>query len=169
MVSMLVPTLAWGGEKNEVPRYDKTKQECQNFKPCLDDYYIRRRCFRKPSSSVAQNKCYIRYAARYYRQLTYQALAVGKCESTFDEKARNGRFRGLFQIGGTEWYDTPFGQAKRKVRVAYRAKDGSKRKRTVIKPRYSRTDGKYNSLAAMWYWKRGEQSRWECYFKLGFG
>lgn len=83
-------------------------------------------------------KCIV-YAATRYGQDVNKAKAVAYCESTYNRYASNGTHFGLFQFDSSTWAGSPF-DTKGSVYSA-----------------------RLNSLAAMWYWQRGEYSRWVCY------
>lgn len=80
----------------------------------------------------------ILYAATKFGQSYSYALGVAYCESTLNPYASNGSHFGLFQFDGVTWAGSPYDD------------NGS-----VYNPFW-------NSMAAMWYWARGEFSRWSC-------
>lgn len=79
----------------------------------------------------------IRYAARRYHQSYSYALSVASCESTLNPHASNGTHFGLYQFDGATWAGQPF-------------------------HRHSVWSARWAALGAMWYWARGEISRWTC-------
>jgi len=81
-------------------------------------------------------KCYIRRAATRYGQSQSRALAAAWCESRFQTRASNGPYKGIYQFNWTTWINGKWG------------------------PGHSRFNPKYAALNAMWYWHKGEYSRW---------
>lgn len=145
------------GPLADIARYDKTKAQCRGRRRCLRDYRQRRRCHRKPVGSVARTKCYVAYAARYYGQNPNDARATVSCESTYNRRARNGPYLGPWQFDIDTWKGAPHS-----LKIVRRVNGSVVRNRQgrAITKRRSRTNVKYTSLGAMWYWRNGERSRW---------
>ncbi len=80
----------------------------------------------------------IKYASTLYHQSYSHAYSVAYRESTLNRFASNGSHWGLYQFDGATWAGCP----------------------NVYSDIDSARD---NSLCAMWYWHRGETSRWVTY------
>lgn len=78
----------------------------------------------------------IRYASTLYHQSYSHAYSVAYRESTLNRFASNGSHWGLYQFDGPTWTGSPYDD------------NGSI------------NSARWNSLAAMWYWSRGEYGRW---------
>jgi soluble lytic murein transglycosylase-like protein len=93
-----------------------------------------------PRCSNSNPRACIVYAAGVYHQPVEDALRVAWCESSDDPYAVNRESGdvGLWQFEAATWAGTPY------------------RRHSVFSARWS-------SLGAMWYWSRGEQSRWSCW------
>lgn len=156
------PAAAEGrSESNRIARYDKSKAQCKGNKLCLRGYRYRKRCFSKPRGSTSQNACYIRYAAWYYGQNPNEAIATAKCESgpQLDKRAVSpgGTYYGNWQFDKATWAGAP--HSTKIVRTARGSVVRDRRGRAKTRRR-SRFSVKYSSLGAMWYWRKGERSRW---------
>ncbi len=92
----------------------------------------------KKYSGVSQTKCLIKRAAEHFGQSYSYALSVAWCESRYNPFANNsGKYLGLYQFDYATWQGAPWRN----------------------KSRYS---ARYSALNAMWYWRIGQISRWEC-------
>jgi hypothetical protein len=78
----------------------------------------------------------ISYAAKRYHQSLALALCVAFHESTMNPYASNGTHFGNFQFDQTTWDGSPYA-------------------------RHSYWSAKWSALAAMWYFSKGEYSRWQ--------
>lgn len=91
-------------------------------------------CKTKYRALERRAKCQIGRAARHYGQSERAAIATARCESNLRWWV-DSTYDGLFQFDGQTWNGSPY------------------RKHSVF-------SAKWASLSAMWYWKRGERSRW---------
>ncbi len=167
MLAVLVPSAQAEGRSSQpdagiaktgkIARYDKSKAQCRGSYRCLRDYHQRKRCNRKPRGSVSQTKCYVVYAARYYGQNPRDALATVSCESTFSRHAENGPYLGPWQFDKPTWNATPHSQKIVRTAKGSVVRDPQGQLKTK---RRSRTNAKYSSLGAMWYWRHGGRRRW---------
>jgi soluble lytic murein transglycosylase-like protein len=83
------------------------------------------------------SRCFIKRAARHYRQPLSQAYYIAHRESRYNYKVTNSSSgaAGLYQFMPRTWSSTPY------------------RKHSPYSPRWA-------SLAAMWMWKHGGYSHW---------
>jgi len=83
--------------------------------------------------------CIVQAAERYHQSVD-EAEDVAWCESRDDPSAVNSESgdAGLWQFEAATWAATPYA-------------------------RHSVFSAHWSSLGAMWYWSRGEQSRWSCW------
>ena len=86
---------------------------------------------------VRVSRCFIKRAARHYRQPTSLALAIAQRESRYDFRVTNASSgaAGLYQFMPTTWRSTPY------------------RAHSPYEPRWA-------ALAAMWMWAHGGYSHW---------
>jgi hypothetical protein len=82
-------------------------------------------------------RCFIKRAARHYRQPLSQAYAIAHRESRYNWRVTNSSSgaAGLYQFMPRTWQSTPY------------------RKHSPYHPRWA-------ALAAMWMWKHGGYSHW---------
>jgi hypothetical protein len=83
------------------------------------------------------SKCFIKRAARHYKQSRDEALYIAHRESRYDYKQTNSSSgaAGLYQFMPTTWANTPYGR------------------KSPYNPRWA-------SLGAMWMWAHGYESHW---------
>ncbi|MEA2422888.1 MAG: Transglycosylase domain [Thermoleophilaceae bacterium] len=93
-------------------------------------------CFTLNSRTMVA-RCFIKRAARHYRQPTSQAYYIAHRESRYDWRVtnRSSGAAGLYQFMPRTWASTPY------------------RKHSPYQPRWA-------ALAAMWMWAHGGYSHW---------
>src|SRR3954468_23699294 len=112
------------------PRNPCANRLCTKYKPHTS------RCFDR-ESRTAISRCFIKRAARHYRQPLSQAYYIAHRESHYNYKVTNSSSgaAGLYQFMPRTWSSTPY------------------HKHSPYNPRWA-------SLAAMWMWKHGGYSHW---------